>query len=177
MRILLAIMLLFVGGCRKSAEKTTTKTPGGTVEVEGDKVTVQTKDGKATMESDKGSTKIQTKDGTMTMSENKVPEGFPLPIMKGAKVEQGLHMTPADGQEFFQVGIKLAAPPKDIAEFYEKALKDKGLDVSRSETTTGDGVMIMLTGKSDAADGSVMVMKDSKAEKATATISWSPKKK
>jgi hypothetical protein len=177
MRVLLAAMLLLVVGCGKSDEKKTVKTPGGSVTVEGDKVTVQTDKGKATIESKGGTTEIRTNEGTMTVGEGKVPDGFPLPVMRGAKVENSAHMAPPDGKEVFTLNAKIPAAFKDVADFYEKALKDKGLKVSRTEQASDDSQMVMLIGESETADGSVMVSKEAKADQPTAVISWSLKKK
>lgn len=177
MRILLATMLLLVVGCGKSDEKTTVKTPDGSVTVEGEKMTVQTDKGKTTIETGKGTTRIQSKEGTVTLGENTIPDGFPLSLMRGAKVEHGTHMTPPDGREIFQVGAKIPAATKEVADFYEKALKDKGLKVSRTEQTNDETQMVMLVGESETVEASVMVAKEAKADQPTATITWSVRKK
>ncbi len=177
MRTLLVVGLLVAGGCRKSEEKTTVKTPEGTVHVEGDKVTVQTDQGRATIETKKDVTRIQTNEGTVTIGENKVPDGFPLPVMRGARIEQGSHMAPADGRETFQLTIRVPGPARPVAEFYEKALKDKGLKVTRTEQTNDEIQMVMLAGESGAVEAMAVVQKEAKAADTTAMISWNVRKK
>lgn len=176
MRILLVLMFLSVVGCGRSEEKTTVKTRGGTVKVEGEKVTIQTDKGKATIESKGNSTRIQTDEGTISVGDSDVPDGFPLPVISGAKVEHGAHMTSPDGGEVFQLSIAVPTPVKQLAEFYEKAFRDKGLKVTRNEQTSDEAQMVMLFGESEKVQATVTVIQEAGADQPNATISWSLKK-
>jgi hypothetical protein len=176
MRILLAILLLMVIGCeRSSSEQTTIDTPEGTITMEDGKVTVQTRQDTATIEASDGQARIQTGEGTMTFGGNKVPQGFPLEVMPGSKVEHSSHVTPAGRPGVFQVSLSVAAPVEQIADFYEKALRDKELSVTRSQQTVDGNTMVMLIGESPSADATAMILHDADAEQPTVMISWNAK--
>jgi hypothetical protein len=176
MRTLLAILLLMVIGCeRSSTDQTTIETPEGTITMEDGKVTVQTKEDKATIVASEGQARIQTDEGTMTFGGNKVPQGFPLAVMPGSKVEHSSHVTPAGRPEAYQVSLSVAAPVDQIADFYEKALRDKELSVTRSQQTVEGNTMVMLIGESQSADATAMILHDAGAEQPTVMISWNAK--
>ena len=158
MRVALFVLLVLMSGCKKSSEKETVKTPDGTVEVEG------------------GRMEIKTKDGSMVMASQELPEGCPIVVMKGAKLANSTHMTQPDGQELFQVIVTTSVPVKEVASFYEKMFKDKGIAVSRTEQSGQGTQMIMLFGNSDGVDASAMIAKDADAKETSATISWNKKK-
>jgi hypothetical protein len=158
MRVALFILLVLMSGCKKSSEKTTVKTPDGTMEVED------------------GRMELKTKDGSMVMASQELPEGCPIVVMNGAKIASSTHMTQPDGQELFQVSVTTSVPVKEVASFYEKMFKDKGITVSRTEQSGQGTQMIMLFGNSDGVDASAMIVKDADAEETSATISWNKKK-
>ncbi|MGB9625884.1 MAG: hypothetical protein ACPMAQ_13590 [Phycisphaerae bacterium] len=191
MRIVLVFLLVFACGCRKASEKA--ESSDAKVEVRGDKVAVQTPDGRAVVEkngdttviraTEKGkettitargdTTRVQTGDGTLTMGEKKVPEGFPLAVMPGVTVERGAHMTQANSPEVYQLSIRTDAAPAQVADFYEKAFKDKGLKVQRTETR-GDGTtQAVVAGESDKVEATCVAVKDARTGRSEATIYWS----
>ena len=158
MRVALFVLLVLMSGCEKSSEKATVTTPDGTVEVEGGRV------------------EVKTKDGSMVMASQELPEGCPIVVMKGAKLANSTHMTQPDGQELFQVSVTTSAPVKEVASFYEKMFKDKGITVSRTEQSGQGTQVIMLFGNGDGVEASAMIAKDGDAEETSATISWNKKK-
>lgn len=174
---LVITLLLVVTGCRKSEEKTTVRNPDGTIELDGETLTIQTADGTATIEQRGDTTRVQTKDGTMIVGERELPADFPIPLFAGAGVENTAHFTQPDGLAVFQLTISSTAAVKDIAEFYEKFFKDKGVSVTRTEQTSDDTKMVMLYGSSDQFDVNAMVLNERSSEPTTATISWSVKKR
>lgn len=161
MRILLIVMLIFISSCKKSDEKTTIKHPDGTVEMDGDQVS------------------MKTKDGSFTMNSSKIPDGFPIPVFKGAEIENSTHITDPNGLEIFQLSITTPQSVKEVTEFYEKIFKDKGVKFTRNEQTDGDSRMVMIFGNSDKLDVTAMIseeLDDDQDERMTsATISWNPK--
>jgi len=156
MRILILLMIALLGlsGCKKSNEKTTIKNADGTVEVDGDEV------------------KIKTKDGSATINTSKVPDGFPIPMYKGAKVENSTHISDPNGQEIFQLSITTLDTVKQVTEFYEKVFKEKEISTTRTEQSDGENQMIMLFGSSEKLDVSAMVSSDQDSDQTSATISW-----
>ncbi len=189
MRILLIVPLMLLVGCSKESEKdskTTIDTKKGKVTIErkdgGRTTVVQTEDGQKLTKSDKeGVTRIETKDGTMTFNENKLPQGFPLAILPNSKVEAGHHMKPANQAEVFHAVTKSAEAPEKVAEFYEKALKDKQIKVEKSQMANDTMTQVMLIGKSEKPDGpkieaSVIVIREANKKETSAAITWSIKK-
>lgn len=172
MRTQLAILLLIVVGCEKSTESTTVPTSDGSMVVEDGKLTLKTEEGTATIETSGNQARIRSGDTTMTLGENAVPEGFPLAVMPGAKVEHGSHMAPSGRPEVFQVGLSTSADVEQIATFYEAALQDQQLSVTRSEQSGPSGRMIMLMGESDTAEATTMIVRDTGQEQVDITISW-----
>ncbi len=194
MRIVLMFLLVFACSCRKASEKA--EPSGAKVEVDGDKVAVQTPDGRAVVEKNgettvirtteegkettitaKGdTTRVQTNDGTFTMGEKKVPEGFPLAVMPGVTVERGAHITQANSPEVYQLSIRTDASPAQIADFYEKAFKEKGLKVNRTETRGDETTQAVVAGESDKVEASCVAVRDAKAGRSEASIYWSAHK-
>jgi len=177
MRVWLVLAMLMITGCRKSDEAVVVRTSDGTVAVEGEKINIRTKDGTATIESNEGTMRIQTNDGTMTIGGSDIPAGFPIPVMPGSKVENSAHMTQPDGQEIFQLTCTASGEAKAVADFYEKAFKDNGVTVTRTEQSYDGNVNVMLYGESDTAEATAMVIKEPQEVQTTTTISWSVRKK
>lgn len=159
MRSALIILLVLVGGCKKSSDKSTINTPNGSMEIQGDRVA------------------LKTKDGNVVMGSSELPEGCPILLMDGASIEGSTHMTQPDGAEFFQLSISTTASLSDVAAFYEKMLKDKGVSVSRTEQSDGSSQIVMLTGSAEGVDASALIGRDRDSEQTSATISWSGSKK
>lgn len=61
----------------------------------------------------------------------KVPEGFPLPVYEGTIVTLGQRVD-LGASEMFTLYFEIpAADPVEVADFYDQALRDKGLEVER----------------------------------------------
>lgn len=171
-RTQLAILLLLVVGCEKSTDSTAVTNSDESMVVEDGKLTLKTEEGTATIETSGNQARIRSGDTTMTLGGNAAPEGFPLAVMPGAKVEHGSHMTPAGRPEVFQVGLSTSADVEQIATFYEAALKNQQLSVTRSEQSGPGGRMVMLMGESDTTKATTMIVRDSGEEQVNITISW-----
>jgi hypothetical protein len=174
MRLGLVVVLLLIAGCKKSDQ------PGGesaAVKVNGDTIEIRTEDGTVRMNADGGAGRIESKDGTVTFGENQVPEGFPLPLRPGAKVEHGAHMTGADGAEVFQLTCDAPGTAKELADFYEKEFKDRGLEVMRTEQGGGGTVMFILAAQSEDVDASAMIVQEGGTNRPRVTLSWSSHRK
>jgi len=161
MRVWLVLAMCVVVGCRKSDDAVVVKTPDGT----------------ATIDADNETTRIQTKDGTMTFGGGEVPEGFPLSLMPQSQVEHSAHMTQPDGSEVFQVTSTVAGEVKAVADYYEKALKEKGVAVTRTDQSYDGSKSVMLLGESDDAEVNALVLKESGETQTSATITWNVRKK
>lgn len=164
------VLLLIAGaatGCRKSEDSAR----------EGETVTIETEDGRKTLvQHDGDASRIQMPDGTVTVGRNSLPAGFPLPVAPGTEVKSSSHFNPPDKDEMFQITTEIAAPVDKIAEFYEKAMKDKGLEVSRLEQKSDRETLIVLTGKSDKVEAMVSTTRESKAARTAVVVHWSQKK-
>jgi len=194
MRFLLVLLLVVAFGCDRASEKAAEIASGGKVKIDGDKVTIQTEDGtatidrkgdktvvvtedgkKATITSDGDVAQIKTKEGTFTTGKNEVPKGFPLKVLPGSKVVHAAHSKPASGDETFQVMTSSPAAVAKVGAFYEKALKDKGLEVKRSEMKLPQGQQWVLHGKADKIEAMVMVARQKGKNETTATVVWRAK--
>lgn len=191
MRLMSALLLIVLAGCSKEKEYTDAK--GNKVKVGDDTLTIETKDGKATFKKEGGSVVVQDKDGketfrqkdgvteyegkdgTATFGTKKVPDGFPLPVMDGSKVESSAHMKPVGQPEIFNLMCKNPAPFEKVVEFYEKALKDKGLELSRTDIKNEGANQVMLRGKSEKTEASAIIMREAKDSQTTAMLNWSIK--
>ena len=158
MRILCVALVLLGSGCRKSESTTTGKTPAVKAKVKGDAVV------------------IQNGNGTVTLGSGRIPEGFPLAVMPGAEVVGSAHMSPADGEEVFQLSLTAPDDVKSVADFYAKELKSKGLKVSRTDQTSDDTVMVILVGESERVQAGASVIREGAAGPTNVAISWSLRK-
>lgn len=180
MRWLAALLLLCVVGCDKAAEKVSEKaveTATGTkVDKSGEKVTVKTKEGTLTYQADDKSAEFKGPEGSLKMAEGEVPKGFPLPVYKGAKVLQGVtHERPDEGK-MYQVTLQTPDAVGKIADFYAKALKDKGIEAERRELKSDEMAMVALTSESDKLQVTVTATRQAKDDKATVSLAWHAKK-
>lgn len=180
MRLLGAMLLVVVCGCGKSdeagdrtAEKAVEALSGGKVKVKGNKVTIKTEKGTATFERDDESGQVKTKDATISFGKNELPKGFPLKLYAGSKIAQAMHAKPDKEPEAFQVHASVSAPLDKVAEFYEKALKGKGLEVKRTKIESDDTQMINLNGQAGKVKAVVMVNRAKDAAETTTSIIWS----
>jgi hypothetical protein len=95
--------------------------------------------------------------------------------MAGLKIESSSHNRNDKG-EAFQVLASSDADPLAIADYFAKALKDKGFDkVQRSEQKAGDTAMVALSVNDKSVNIGVTVMRDATTKKSAVTIAWNPK--
>lgn len=185
----LAMLPLFLSACSGcspggwAAEKLIEKATGVSVNEKDGSVTIKTKEGelKLTGDGDEAVFAVKGKDGAELKiggSETKVPKGFPLAIVDGAKVTGSMAMGKADEQGFF-VTLEI---PKNIrekaADFYEKELRAKGIEVERSQVEVNGFTTISLSGKGAGGIGSsvsIFDVHDDESSAANVTIAWEKK--
>ena len=159
MRTTFIVLLAVIAGCEKSGEKEVIKSKDGTIAIKGDQVDVK------------------TKDGSLSIGTSELPDDFPIPVMSGAEIEGNTRMSQPDGLEVFQLSITSPAKVSQVAEFYEKVFKDKGVSVTRNEQSDKETQMVMLFGSGEGLDTSAVIARDRGEDQTNATISWSEKKK
>jgi predicted small lipoprotein YifL len=142
------------------AEKAVEKATGVSVDQKNNSVTIKGQDGEQL-------TIKSNEDG-------KLPTGFPLPLYKGGKVLSSSTMTTND-KKGYTVEMEFDADPKTVADFYEKAMKDRGIELTRMDSEQDGEVNIALTGASDKESvfGTISRLKD--AQKTTFTVMWGDK--
>lgn len=155
----LALALVVPTGCKKAIESAEgaaiAAASGGKAKLTADgNIEVKTNEGTAKIElsGEKGVATItgQNADGTKFNAAfgaaAKVPDGFPLPVMDGISVVQGV-VGDKDGKKSYAVMGTVAKPAKEVADFYDSAMKKAGLTVTRSEANLGGMVMLSLAGE------------------------------
>ncbi len=166
--LVLAGALLALTGCglaekavEKATEKAVEKATGVSVDSKGGSVTLKGKDGETlTIDAESG---------------GKLPEGFPFQLYPGAKVNSSSRMT-ADGKASYVVEIGFKGEAAPVADFYEKAISEKGIeDMSRTESESNGTVDIFLTGDSETEGGFITITVDTKTEEGTASFIWGAK--
>lgn len=168
--LLLPLLLLALAGCglaekavekatEKAVEKAVEQATGVKVDEQNNSVTITGQDGKEL---------------TIKSSEDgKVPEGFPLPIMKGGKLNTSAEMT-SDGKKGWTAEMEFTAGPKEVADFYEQAVKERGMKVTRTDTNSEGSVDIVLMGESDTQTAFITVSKY-EDEATILTVMWGDK--
>lgn len=157
--ILTALVLSAGLGCSKAADTAQgaalAAASGGAASMTSDgKIEIKTPDGTAKIDvaGDKGVATITgtNADGTKMAAAfgagAKVPDGFPLAIMDGLTIAQGV-VSEKDGKKTYAVMAQTAKPAKAVAEFYEPELKKAGLTVTRADSNMGGMVVIALNGE------------------------------
>ncbi|MBI5509897.1 MAG: hypothetical protein HY903_14165 [Deltaproteobacteria bacterium] len=196
MRLSIVLALLAFSGCKCMGEKLLETATGGQVKLDGTSLTIKNdkgetvtfagegKDGKGTLvvTNDKGETatfqgddkgvKIESKDGIAEFGTGKIPEGFPLPVIEGATVASGTHNKTPKG-DGYTLMLSVAKDPVAVADFYEKALKGKGLKVERVQNPMMAG-MVVLNGKKDKLSASCTAMREAPDKPTSVIIGWQP---
>ncbi len=170
----LVAMTLLVG-CRKAEETATGQAAGTGSKGTSEKMTIQTEEGTVTVEQGGGRTTITGADGstgTIVTGETEVPKGFPLALMPKSVIQQSAHVSPADQPEAFHLETTVAASVADVAAFYEKELKSKGLTVQRIETQGEDSNQIILSGQSDETQGVAVIERKSEDKLTRVNLNW-----
>ena len=117
--MVLAISLLL--GCsflgEKVAKKAVEKTTGVSVDKDGQKVKIKTKEGEAEIES----------------GAKELPDGFPedFPIYEDSTIKNGSKMT-ADDQTTYQVYLETEDEASEAADFYKESLPENGYEIENS---------------------------------------------
>lgn len=192
MRHTLLLLLLVFSGCKCMGEKLLETATGGQVKLDGNTLTVKNEkgetvtmtgnEGKLTVTNDKGETatvegneqgvRIVGKEGTAEFGTGKVPEGFPLKVIDGAKVESGMKSQGAKG-EVFTLMATVAKESAAIADFYEADLKAKGFKIERVQNPAMAN-LIVLSGKKPAVTASITITREAPDKPAALMISWNP---
>jgi hypothetical protein len=207
MRLLMVLLLVAAGACKDPgemlAEKAVEVASGGKVKVDGQTVTITDDEGnevtttvteedgavkgvvknadgtESTYNADESGVTVTSKDGTATFGSKEIPKDFPLPVIDGAEVAGSASATKPDGEKSFQVTLRSEKSPGDIADYYQKALRDAGLKVRRQEHKMGGTHMVMLAGskgkEKNQTQASVHASRAPDKEKTDVMITWSGK--
>ena len=147
--------LSFTFGC--STESLIETASGGKVKIDesGKQVTIQTDKGAVNIQGEEGRAVFTGPGGEkMTVTDGKeIPKDFPLPIIDGGVVTTAAEMKEDTGV-MYNLGLETDKQPSEVADFYSKALSDKGLKVNRNDMKTDDGTAVIL----NAQDGATKVM-------------------
>jgi hypothetical protein len=159
---LVAATVLLVGVVAAGCSSKQTVLPGVTVDKgKGGTVTVQTGDGKLEMSApDSG--------------QAKVPDGFPIKVINGAKVESSLKTT-ANGKVGYTLTLSVQQDAKAVADFYEAELKGAQQKVDRNEIESDGSLLITLTGDGATDATWLTVSRDKGATGVNVTIFWGAK--
>lgn len=142
---LLSLVLLAGCGIRENLEqRISEEIAEKVVEVAaGGEIDVETRDGKVT---------VVGKDGSLLEANGEVPTDFPIALPEIAKVVSTQRTEAADKSK--SVTLIAEAKSKDlqvVAKDIAADLEAKGLTLTRNEIATGEGTMIVLAGKNEAA--------------------------
>lgn len=152
---------LMAAGC---GSKQTTVLPGVTVNQDGS-------GGSVSIKTDQGTVEVNAGDGK---SDAKLPDGFPLKVMAGAKIDSSLKST-ANGRQGYTVSLISQKEPAAIADFYEAELKGLGEKVQRNELSADGAVTITLAGDGDKDNGWITITREKDQKDVTIGIFWGQK--
>ncbi|HWI61100.1 MAG TPA: hypothetical protein VNT75_04630 [Symbiobacteriaceae bacterium] len=163
--LLVLAAMVVVTGCGladKVAEKAVEKATGVTVDEKKNTVTLQGQNGE--------------KVTVTTETEGKLPAGFPLPVYPQAKVSNGGKID-VSGKAMYTVELTYKGDIKPAVDFYEKALKDKGLaDFFKAETANDDEEESWtMSGQNEKATAAIFFQTMKKTKEAKIAISWTEK--
>lgn len=198
MRALLLMGVVAFVGCKSPSEAIIEAATGGKVDIKEGKVSFQGKDGSvttvtddgkgggrvvvtndkgetATVDAQEGQMRIKSKDGVAEWGTGKLPEGFPLPMLDGAAIQTSTKNSSEKGDAFHVIATSKDEPAA-IADFYAKALKDKGFEkIDRSEHNMGGTSMVTLAARKKDQAAAVTVMREEGKDESMVTIAWGPK--
>ena len=185
MRLSIFVLVLPLTACdmakdalvEKATEVALEAATGEEVDIDGKTVTVKDAEGntvKTTRDED-GKVVIEGKDGRAVIGGTEIPENFPLPVMDGLKAETSMSGD-QEGKQQFMVAFSTDLEVKAVADFYEKALKEKGLKVRRVQMSDKGKEAIMLAGeKKPKTEAAVYIGRDAGKEKTKLSIQWTSK--
>ena len=162
----LVIVALVAVGCAKTAEKTLEEAIERQIEEEGGS-------GDATVDlDDDGGISIETDEGSIQIGGGEIPDDFLLPVpdykeLSGVSTFTG---------EFAGAMVTLSFDPddfEDVADLYEEFFNDQGWEVSRTDTSSGDDRIVIISGSSDELTASAIVGYTDGDDVATLTAQYS----
>ncbi len=111
---------------------------------------------------------------TESAATDAAPEGFPLPIYTGMRVNKTLRTQTGDFKGM-QVELLGDASPQAVADFYEAEFKKRNLKVSKMNQKTAAGEEILILGQSDNITAGVATAREKNQTRVV--LSWSEKQK
>lgn len=100
------------------------------------------------------------------------PADFPLPIIEGA-LSVNIHYTERPGGvDVSQLTHVVKKPIDEVVRFYEDAMRDRGLNVQRNDTTVRGVRQIALLGSSGLVESTALISQAVKEDRPRVTISW-----
>jgi hypothetical protein len=111
---------------------------------------------------------------TESAATDAAPEGFPLPIYAGMRVNKTLRTQTGDFKGM-QVELLGDASPQAVADFYEAEFKKRNLKVSKMNQKTAAGEEILILGQSDNITAGVATAREKNQTRVV--LSWSEKQK
>lgn len=181
------VCLIFFSSCSAcspgewATEKLIEKATGISVDEKDGSVTFRSKDGELTVSDKDGEAVLvaKGKDGeTLRMggAEGKLPQGFPLPIADGAKVENSMSKDKGEEKHFVVTLSSPVAATGRIADFYERELERKGLEVERSNFEVDGALSVNMTGRGEGnVSAAVTIFANNEDDKALISLSWEEK--
>lgn len=158
---------LFTTGCGACAELATEKAlsaAGVDVDLDGETVKIKGKDGEeiefAGGDGKSGTLTVKGKDGEFKFhgdSDGKVPDGFPIELAKGGKVEGSVSGSTSRERTFI-VTVRHEGSAKlidELSDFYGSQLKKKGFEVEQTSVDSDGSRFVMLNGKAEKGGTSV----------------------
>jgi len=114
-------------------------------------------------------------DLTISGGSGKVVEGFPLPIYPGTEVKDTGKLSTGEYATYTGEFI-IKADFDDLVEFYENAMKERGVaEVTRLEASDGGWKEMMLMGQSETESGTIDIQWEESTGAAMVTILWGDK--
>lgn len=102
-------------------------------------------------------------------AEDRLVAGFPLPVYDGAKVVGSGRVT-TNGKTTYSAELSFTGDAMAVADFYEEALKEMGIEVSRSEMEIDGEIMVMLSGESETRSGLITITRKESEKAGTANL-------
>jgi hypothetical protein len=153
--VALVCSLLLLSGCglaQRATEKLVEDTVTRAVE-EATGVSVDAEENEITIRGEEG------EEFTLRATEGELPDGFPFAVYPGGKVTSSTTIT-TDGKKGWMVSIEFDADAGTVADFYEQAHREQGIEVSRTEMDMDGEVAVLLTGESETLSSLVTISRE-----------------
>ncbi|MEE8409897.1 MAG: hypothetical protein V3T05_09845, partial [Myxococcota bacterium] len=119
---------------------------------------------------------METAEGTAEWGAAKIPDGFPLPVIDGAKIVSAASSTLKKKGTMYHVALTVKKAANEVADFYETALEKEGLSVQRTEHKMAEANMVMLNGrKGEKVHAAVNISGRPGKDEVTVMINWTQK--